>query len=235
MWCDVKPSAGGALVGKGFDGYGFAQLVLLNGANSEILLSNPNRAPATGSQTARWDFPEEIRTTPPDVVWQSSPVMRGDDLCLYRNLMSATKDGFQADLYYFAKGQKSGLKIPLKFQAQGNQNPILLSRQSAIYNYQSLQSTDYGLIIVQAMGGFWVVPWREIDAYRAQFAGGSVQTAANPAAPVTPPTPSPMAPQTVPSAPLVAPGTIPPPLPSTPVTPPVTPAPVTPSDPSGHD
>jgi len=251
MWCDVKVGSGGALVGKGFDDHGFAQIVLMNGTESEVLLTNPNRAPANGDPMARWDIPGEITKIPPDMLWQASAVMHGDDLCLYCNVRNATQDGFQACVYYFAKGQKGGVKIPLRFQAKDIRDPKLLGAQSVIHDYQSLQTTDYGLIIVQEMelGGFWVVPWSAIDAYRAPFSGGSVQTAASPAATVratepkapaavAPPalvTPPAMPPQTTPTAPMVAPGTTPPPPPSTPIAPTVRPVPVTPSDPYAHD
>jgi hypothetical protein len=180
MSCDVKEGTGGELVGKGFDQHGFAQIVLMNGTDNPVLLSNPNRAPATGNQTARWDIPDEIRTTAPDVFWQASAVMRGDDLCLYANVMNATKDDFKTSLYYFAKGQKSGLKIPLKFQSPGSGDPMLARRQPIIFNYQSVHATDYGLVVGQAMGGFWVIPWSDIDAYRAHPGSGSVAASAPP-------------------------------------------------------
>jgi hypothetical protein len=219
MLCDVKPGTGGELIGKSFDEHGFAQIGLMNGANSEILLSNPNRDSVGDDRTARWDIPDRIRTASPDVLWQASPVMRGEDLCLYRDTMNATRDNFQACLYYFAKDQKQGIKIPLNFMAQGNQNPMMVSRQSAIFNYRSLQTTDYGLVVVQAVGGFWVIPWGAIDAYRAhpRTEGEVVATPA----PDRVLTPIPLIPSvTVPAPPeIIAPAH--PPAPMLPPTPPV--------------
>jgi len=235
--CDVKAGAGGELVGKGFDQHGFAQLVLMNGADNPVLLSNPTRAPATGDQTTRWDIPDEIRTTTPDVLWQASAVMRGDDLCLYRNVMDRAHDNFQTCLYYFAKGQKSGLKIPLRFQAPANQSPVMLRAQPLIHNYQSLQFTDYGLVVVQEMGGFWVIPWSDIDAYRAHSGSGSVAASAPPAsdgvnadaAPVVAPpvAPAPVVPESAPAPKPVENIVVPPiPKPAPPVVASPTPAPV---------
>jgi hypothetical protein len=167
LWCDVKIGAGGALVGRGFDEHGFAQLVLMNGTTAQVLLANPGRTQANGAGVPVWDYPAEMAATPPDVMWQASPVMRGDDLCLYRNVLNAPGGGPTASLYYFAKGQKNGVKIPLNFGG-GSQNPRSAGRQSIIGSYHAVQATDYGLIITQVMGGFWVIPWHDIDAYRAQ-------------------------------------------------------------------
>jgi len=196
--CEVKIGAGGALIGKGFDLHGFAQIILMNGTDSQVLLANPNRAPASSGATALWNIPGEITEIPPEILWQASAVMHGDDLCLYCNVWNATHDGFQTCLYYFAKGQKSGLKIPLKFQAKDIRDPKLLGAQSAIHDYQSLQTTDYGLIIVQEMelGGFWVIPWSKIDAYRAQWGGGLVSATASNVTPVPKGAPAPATPST---------------------------------------
>ena len=40
--------------------------------------------------------------------------------------------------------------------------------QTPILNYGSLQVTDYGLVIYGlADAGFWVIPWSDVDTYRA--------------------------------------------------------------------
>ncbi len=91
------------------------------------------------------------------------------------NVLNGTGDGYHACLYYFADGQKTGLKIPLAFSVAGMTNPALIRIQSAIYSYQSVvaTATDYGLVIGQVMHGFWVIPWKDIDAYRVRLASSA--------------------------------------------------------------
>jgi hypothetical protein len=187
MWGEVKVGAKGALIVKDWGEHGFAQLVLMKGTVGQLLLSNPNRVKANDAEMPLWNLPDEIRAASPAEIWQASPVMRGDDLCLYRNVINGTGDSFEACLYYFAKGQKNGLKIPLTFDSQGIKNPMYARIRSAIVGYQSVQATDYGLVIEQIWHGFWVIPWSDIDAYRAQVAAEAA--APGPIAPVvsTPP------------------------------------------------
>lgn len=202
---DVKGGAGGLLIGKGFDEHGFVQLSLFDGKDSEVLLSNPNRAPA--GTAARWNLPDDVRAIPQDVYWQAGAAMRGDDLCFYRNVMNDTSDGFRACLYYYSKGQKDAVRIPLKFFPPANEITALVKNAPTVLNFKSVQATDYGLVIDQAMGGFWVIPWTDIDSFRADAASTHVATVSPvpselPAVPA-PPTPPVMAPAPVVAAPVV--------------------------------
>jgi hypothetical protein len=262
---DVKLGDGGALIGKGFDYHGFAQIVLMNGTDGQVLLSNPNRAPAGGNPSARWELPDDFRAMSPNTTCACTPVMRGKDLCLYTVKRGDTGDTFDACLYYFAQGQKTGVKIPLEFTLApliGPNSPRLASMQSVIHDFQSLQATDYGLIIVQEfmVGGFCVIPWSDIDAYRAKVASQPVTAGpdappvpvegpaspaiplpappSTPAAapvPITPPTLTPVV--KAPITPIALPNSVAPPAPSSP--PPVTPtapaAPLPPTSPPGVD
>jgi hypothetical protein len=187
MWCEVKVGAKGALIVKDWGEHGFAQLVLMKGTVGQLLLSNPDRVKTTGAEAPLWNLPDEIRTASPAEIWQASPVMRGDDLCLYRNVINGTGDSFEACLYYFSKGQKNGLKIPLTFDSQGIKNPMYARIRSAIVGYQSVQATDYGLVIEQIWHGFWVIPWSDIDAYRARVADEGAAPAPIAPVPSTPP------------------------------------------------
>ena len=78
-------------------------------------------------------------------------------------------DGKEACLYYFARGQKDGFKIPLAFDIQQMKDSRPGRLEAPVLNYGSLQATGDGLVIY-GLGdaGFWVIPWSDIDAYRAQ-------------------------------------------------------------------
>ncbi len=95
--------------------------------------------------------------------------MRGDDLCvIYTDkdrARTGINDGNQSGLYYFTKGKKEGLKIPLHFDLTK-----LLDQKNYGRGFppDGLHATDYGLIIGQMLNGFWVIPWSDIDAYRAR-------------------------------------------------------------------
>ncbi len=109
--------------------------------------------------------------------------MRGDDLCLFyadkNKVKNAVTDGTQYALYYLTRGQKDGVKIPLAFDLKLIKNPLLARVMPPGAGFHA---TDYGLIFGQSMRGFWVIPWSDIDAYRAK---------AHPAAaPALPPNPS---------------------------------------------
>ena len=185
--CEVKLETQGTLIGKGFDDHSFAQLVLMDAAGSHLLLSNPARATPGSADAPAWDCPQDFSKAEAGEISQNSPALRGNDLCLYHNVLNGTGDGYHACLYYFADGQKTGLKIPLAFSVAGMTNPGLIRIQSAIYSYQSVVATDYGLVIGQVMHGFWVIPWKDIDAYRARLASsappsGAVSSASGAAA-----------------------------------------------------
>jgi hypothetical protein len=222
--CDVKTGDGGMLVGKGIDGHGFAQLVLMNGTDSQVLLSNPARMPSGDNSSPRWDLPDDLRTMSPQVQCRCSAVMRGNDLCLYSVTRGDTGTTFDACLYYFAHGQKSGTKIPLKFAfaelagATTPQEKMMAAVQSVIQDFQSLQATNYGLVIVQefSVGGFCVIPWGDVDACLGTHKiSVSPPTASTPVAVSAP----------VESSATPAPGPVPPPIASTPAVVP-TPAPL---------
>jgi len=225
---DVKIGPEGALVGKGFDGQGFVQLALMKGDTTQVLLSNPKHVPVAGGGLPLWDCPDDMSVTVSVGLSQLSPVMRGNDLCVYRNVNNGIGDGRHASLYYFASGQKSALKIPLEFGIPGMTNIGFIRMQTFIPGYQSLQSTNDALIINNGSEGFWVIPWKDIDAYRGK--GISVGNSAMPSvssapAPVVPPAPvEAFAPMRV-SVPA------PSPVPVIKVTPAAAPAPVTPQPP----
>ena len=236
--CDVKIGDGGTLVGKGIDAHGFTQIVLMNGTDSQVLLSNPARMSSGDNSSPRWDLPDDFSTMSPQVQCRCSAVMRGNDLCLYSVTRGDTGTTFDACLYYFVQGQKSGIKIPLKFAfaelagATTPQEKMMAAVQSVIQDFQSLQSTNYGLVIVQefSVGGFSVIPWGDVDAcLPAHKSSGSSSMASTPApVPATAessatPTPSPIPQSAAPPTRIVAP--VPSPLPQTTALPAATAAP----------
>jgi hypothetical protein len=167
--CHLRLSSGGALIGAGMTRAGLEQLTFIDPSGSKLLLANPEFATKYGSGKPLWDFPTGLRTKSPADIMQISPIMRGEDLCLYANLQNGVADGKEASLYYFARGQKEGLRIPLAFDIDQLKGTHSRRLQTPILNYGSLQSTDYGLVIYGISdAGFWVIPWSDIDAYRAR-------------------------------------------------------------------
>ena len=63
---------------------------------------------------------------------QLCPVMRGDDLCVYRNVNNGIGDGNHACLYYFTPGQKSAVRIPLEFTVLPGLDNTGFTRMQAI-------------------------------------------------------------------------------------------------------
>jgi len=166
--CQIRLSAGGALIGAGKTRDFFAQVSFIGGNGSVLLLSNPDDAVNYPPGEPLWNVPEELRSPPSAGIEQISPVMRGGDLVLYTNVQPSLADGKEASLYYFAKGRKDGVKIPLAFDIETIKSSHLGRLQPPVLNYGSLQATDYGLVIYGlADSGFWVIPWSDIDTYRA--------------------------------------------------------------------
>jgi hypothetical protein len=169
--CNVRLTAGGALIEAGKTRNFFAQMSFMGANGSALLLSNTDVAAKYPPGKTLWNFPEEMRSSSPADIDQISPVMRGDDLVLYINVQNGRADGKEASLYYFAKGKKDGLKIPLAFdiETMKRARPGWVRTPTPVLNFGNLQASDYGLVIY-GLGdpGFWVIPWSDIDAYRSR-------------------------------------------------------------------
>jgi hypothetical protein len=165
----IRSVTGGALIEDGFTAKLFGQMLLLKDGGGEVLLSDHNGTLQPDTQRPRWNFPSELRDFHERGAFAGySPVMRNDDLCFYSSPKNGTSDGKQDCLYYFTKGRKDGLKIPLAYDVQQlNSNKINGFGEPIIY-FNSLQATDYGLVMGYFGRGFWVIPWSDIDAYRAK-------------------------------------------------------------------
>lgn len=164
-YCHIKTTSGGAVIGTAFNIQGFSQIIGINHGGTQILLSNPSKVQPDDKATPEWNCPEEIRT-------MVSPVMRGDDLCLLYNdpnkIKDAVTEGTQCALYYFSKGQKDGIKIPLAFDFKQMKDSDAAKVPMVRASFEDLRATDSGLIIEQPLCGFWVIPWSDIDAYRSK-------------------------------------------------------------------
>ncbi|HEY0257304.1 MAG TPA: hypothetical protein VGC39_07670 [Candidatus Methylacidiphilales bacterium] len=181
--CQIRLSAGGALIGAGKTKDFFGQMSFIGASGNTLLLANPDDAANYPPSDPLWNLPEELRSPPSAGIEQISPIMRGDDLVLYDHLQNGMADGNEASLYYFAKGSKDGVRIPLAFDIATMKSSHAGRLQTPILNYGSLQATDYGLVIYGlADAGFWVIPWTDIDTYRARAtpAAAAAAVSANP-------------------------------------------------------
>ncbi len=168
--CQVRLTAGGALICGGKTRTSFPQMSFIGANGNVLLLADPDDA-TPPSWKPLWNPPSELRSNPTANLRYISAIMRGDDLVTYINVENGLADGKEASLYYFAKGQKDGLKIPLAFDLETMKasRPGWKQSPTPILNFGSLQATDYGLVIYGlADPGFWVIPWSDIDAYRAK-------------------------------------------------------------------
>ena len=167
----VRLTSEGALIGVGKTRGFFAQLNLVGASGSTLLLSAPTDTAQDNPGKPLWNLPDELGALPPAEIEQVSPIMRSGDLILYQNLENGVKDGKQACLYYFARGQKKGMRIPLAFDVETLKSLRPLWRQIPTpgLNFGGLQATDFG-VVIYGVGdpGFWVIPWSDIDAYRAK-------------------------------------------------------------------
>jgi hypothetical protein len=168
----VRLTSGGALISPGMTRITFDRMILMGLGGSKLLLVNPDYAAKYGPhEESEWNFPKEWRyasKTPGDFEL-ISPLMRGDDLCLYCDHQNGAATGKEACLYYFAHGQKDRLKIPLAFDPEIMKSSRPGRLETPSLNYGGLQATDYGLVIYGSGDpGFWVIPWSDIDAYRAK-------------------------------------------------------------------
>ncbi len=177
-FCHLRLSSGGALIGAGGGLTSLEQITFIDPSGSQLLLADPDFANKNGRGTPEWNLPNALRTKSPGDYEQFSPILRGGDLCLYFNIQNGVANGKEASLYYFVRGQKEGLRIPLAFDIDLLKSTRPGRLQTPILNYGSLQATTYGLVIY-GLGdaGFWVIPWTDIDSYRAK---------AHPLAPVAP-------------------------------------------------
>jgi len=159
----LRAISGGALMNDGFTAGIFGTLRLMTGHGDKVLLSDQ----VDGKKEAPvWNFPPGLDGHHfPYEIATYSPVMRGEDLCFYLAFKRGMTDGRQDCLYYFAKGRKDGVRIPLAFDME-QMYPGKGGRfAESILMYNSLMATDYGLVIGAYARGFWVIPWSDIDAY----------------------------------------------------------------------
>jgi hypothetical protein len=169
---DVRVTDGGALIGTGKTSGFFAQLRFIGANGNTLLLAYPDFAANYPPEKPLWNLPEDLRLNPPGEIEQISAIMRGEDLVLYNNRRNGMADGKEASLYYFAKGRKDGIKIPLAYDVDTmkSSRPGWVQTPTPVLNFASLQSTDY-CVVIYGLGdpGFWVIPWSDIDAYRAKL------------------------------------------------------------------
>jgi hypothetical protein len=173
--CRLKATPEGALIGSRMTMRTFQKLTLVNGQGSQVLLANPDDNETDTLPKPLWNFPDEWRSTPPGERSSISPVMRGDDLCVCHSAMGDAGEGEDACLYYFAHGQSGGIKIPLAFDVASIEKPGVAAHVRHLnLDFQALTATSYGLVIAGTLfHGFWVIPWTDIDAYRAKAAAGT--------------------------------------------------------------
>ncbi|MEI9997786.1 MAG: RNA polymerase sigma factor [Verrucomicrobiota bacterium] len=75
-------------------------------------------------------------------------------------------------LIYFAQGRKDGLPIPLSFDYAEVNAPALNKSRPLDTSFEALRPADNGIVIPGPMfRGFWLLPWADIDAYRARATG----------------------------------------------------------------
>ena len=177
----LKLTPGGPLVEERMTGR-FASLTLLHDGGGKVLLSNTDGAQFPVEKQPAWNLPQELKAVLPREIVHTSPFLRGDDLCLYYNSEYGASAVMHSFLFYFAKGQKNALKIPLvfdyhQFKFQGSERSYV-----PILGYEELQATDYGLVIAHGGTGFWTIPWSDIDAYRAKYNPATAPAAATKAA-----------------------------------------------------
>jgi hypothetical protein len=156
----AKRTPGGVLLQQNYDGAHYGQLVLLNDVGSSVLVSDDGKA--------RWQMPDQSDMPSPGD--GSSPVMRGDDLCIYENFRFGANGGTPPCLVYFAKDRKVGVKIPLAFDYTQINDPRIAQYHPPGLGFDLVQATSVGLLLTDYLHrGVWVIPWTDIDAYRARL------------------------------------------------------------------
>jgi hypothetical protein len=164
--CHIRLGAGGAIISPGASTAFFQQLCLVGAGGSKQLLYNPDDGVKNASGPPLWNFPATLPMRPSEY-YMISPVMRGDDLCFYVDPRDGLSD--QASLFYFAHGRKDGVKVPLAFDLTTMKTSRPGPPRSPVLNFESLQATDYGLVIYgNGDAGFWTIPWTDLDAYLAR-------------------------------------------------------------------
>jgi hypothetical protein len=186
----IKRTDGGCLVIKGVGGKAFYQIALMGPKGVEMLVANPADTESTWPMKPRWNIPKGLCKEFNQGSGVVSPVMRGEDLCVYRQESRGPSADAAASLYYFAAGQTEGMRIPLDFDtnalATRGVHDFALPPRSTAFSHpevdsHSVQATSYGLVIASCVfDGFWIIPWVDVDAYRkghsAETAGGQVPT-----------------------------------------------------------
>lgn len=169
----MKINPGGALINSGSAAPHLGQFALLKESGAQLLLSDTDGGWEFYHQAPLWNYPPDLDNSFPNQMPVPALLMRGEDLCLYYNIRSAAAEGKQALLYYFAKGKKDGIKIPLSFDFKQIDNPRSLKFQTPYLESDGLLATDDGLVLTQSWKGFWMIPWADIDAYRAKHPAGT--------------------------------------------------------------
>ncbi len=69
-----------------------------------------------------------------------------------------------------ANGQKEDLRIPLSFDYGQVNDPALNRARPLSISFTALNATDAGVLLPEfTHRGFWLLPWADIDAYRAKL------------------------------------------------------------------
>ena len=160
--CSLTLSSGGAIIRKGITFSGNGQIFWSDQNGQQLILS---KGTATGSDIPTWNTPADLHLGAP-------LVRRGEDFCAFADFKDTTGPA-QPYLYYFAKGQKDGVKIPLNFDLSKLTNPQLTKTPNSRAGLGNFYSTDFGAVIGEISAGFWLIPWSDIDAYRAKAGPGA--------------------------------------------------------------
>lgn len=156
-----KVTSSGFLTEENFTGGHYGKLVLHGEGPARVLLSDEG--------AAEWNFPKDSGFDMEHAMLFSCPIIRGHDLCIFANLKAGPAVGEQPYLIYFAEGRKEGLPIPLSFDYTEVSDPALVKARPLATAYEALAPTDAGVMIPEPnLRGFWLLPWSDIDAWRAK-------------------------------------------------------------------
>jgi hypothetical protein len=159
--------------GLGMYGFSrFEQIVLLNpeSAQFELLLENPEAEQHPLHQSPRWEFPPELCRVLPnanrfhEMAWHDGALW----IIAYDQKYGEQR-GSEYELFAFLSGQKTAVRIPLRFDVPEPDKQEIAKR---IYPYSidrpllspnGFFATGNGLVItVRGTPGFWFLPYSEI-------------------------------------------------------------------------
>jgi hypothetical protein len=159
-----KVTSAGFLVEENYKGLHYGRLVLYGDGPEDVLLSDEG--------AAEWNFPKEAGFDMEHAMLFSCPILRGQDLCIFTLLKATAAGGEQPYLIYFAEGHKDGLSIPLSFDYAQVDDPALNKLRPLSISFDALHPADNGVLIPEpTFRGFWLLPWEDVDAYRAKTMG----------------------------------------------------------------